>query len=373
VISVFAKCVFAEEDKMLDILQDKKVDIERYLKALFRRKEAEFGRINNLGVDLCDRLYTFASGGKMIRGLFVSLGYALFRGDPAPERERNRVIQAGAAMELFQSALLVHDDIMDRDRKRRGMDTLFYQYSQMPALRKSADSYHLGEALGICAGDVSFFMAFEILSELDVRGDTYRKILSLTSREIEYVGIAQMQDVFNGAERDSVEDNEILKLYLYKTGRYTVSLPLMIGGLLAECPPGALESLEILGESLGIIFQLKDDELGIYGTRHEIGKSVGSDIREGKKTLYYSYLRKLASPEENRRLDSLFGNDGIGEKELRYIQGLAEKLGVREMVAAKVEKHVEKTRELIRRLPGTVDKYRDSLEEVVDWLTVRAY
>ncbi len=358
---------------MLEILQDKRKEINDYLKDLFHKKESEFGRINNLGRDLCDRLYSFASGGKMIRGLFVSLGYGLFKGDAPDGEEKNLLIQAGAAMELFQSALLVHDDIMDRDVKRRGMDSLFFQYSQLPLLRGNRDAYHLGEALGICAGDVSFFLAFEILSGLEVRPDIYRKILTLTTREIEYVGIAQMQDVFNGADVGTVDEDEILKLYLYKTGRYTVSLPLMIGGLLADCGPGDLSTLESLGESMGIIFQLKDDELGIYGTTDQIGKTTGTDVKEGKKTLFYRYLRKLSSPDDNLRMDRIFGNGETGEEDIRFIQELGEKLGVRDILREKVDEQVEKTRLLISKLPGTSGKYIGSLKDVVNWLLVRAY
>jgi geranylgeranyl diphosphate synthase type I len=361
-----------EEDDMLEAFKTRRLEIEAYLEELFTIKKAEFGKINKLGEDVCDRLRRFATEGKMIRGLLVSLGYALFNGDEEGQSVRRSLIETGAAMELFQSALLIHDDIMDRDQKRRGLESIYHQYSRLPELKDSEDAYHFGESLGICAGDVSFFLGFEILSKLDVRSDIYRSILSLASKEIGYVGVAQMQDVINGANRLPVSEDEILKLYMYKTGRYTFSLPLMVGGLLADVSQETVETLGRLGESLGIIFQLKDDELGIYGKPDVIGKPPGSDIREGKKTLFYGYLRKLASAEQNQQMDGIFGNRDIGAEEITFVQKLAEKLGVRELVDSKIGEHADKTRALIEALQGSVGKYRDSLEHVLEYSLARA-
>ena len=111
------------------------------------------------------------------------------------------------------------------------------------------NAYHLGQSLGICAGDVGFFLAFEILSKLKIKGRIYREILRLFSQEISYVGLAQMMDVYYGASKGSISEQDILKLYLYKTGRYTFSLPLMTGALLAEQPK----------RTLSIIFDLRGD------------------------------------------------------------------------------------------------------------------
>jgi geranylgeranyl diphosphate synthase type I len=360
------------EDEMLDALMHKRLQIENYLETFFHKKKEEFGHINTLGEDLSSRLYSFSVGGKMIRGLFVYLGYALFRGDAEGTRDDQNLIQAGAAMELFQSALLVHDDIMDRDLKRRGRDSLFYQYSTLPGLQNNTDSYHIGESLGMCAGDVSFFLAFEILSRLKVRTDIYQSILALVSKELGYVGVAQMQDVFNGTDISSVSEDDILKLYLYKTGRYTFSLPLMIGALIADCDADTISTLEQLGESLGIIFQLKDDELGVYGSPSLIGKPSGSDIREGKKTLFNKYLREYASAEENRRLDTILGNPEISEEDIHFVKYVADRLEIRKLLAERIGKQVEKIHALVKTLPESNGEYRESLHDVIDFSLERA-
>ena len=152
---------------MLSYFQNVREEIRRELKVFFDRKAEEFERVNALGQDLCARLYEFSAQGKMIRGGLVSLAYSLFRGDGEQSAVREKLVAAGAAMELFQSGLLVHDDIMDRDPVRRGLASLYHQYVEMADGKGIAESAHLGESLGICAGDVAFFLAFEILSGID--------------------------------------------------------------------------------------------------------------------------------------------------------------------------------------------------------------
>ena len=355
---------------MVDFFKSRRDEIEAYLRDLFVRKQLEFARINGLGRDLCNRLLDFAVHGKMIRGGLVSLGYALFRGDPEDEQQQ-QLAAAGAAMELFQSALLVHDDIMDRDTTRRGLASLYFQYAELADRQGVNESYHLGESLGICAGDVAFFLAFEILAGLKIDPDTYRRILALTAKEIGYVGVAQMQDIYNGATTHRVTDADILRLYLYKTGRYTFSLPLILGGILAGCPEADIELLEKLGESIGIVFQIRDDELGLFGNRSETGKPVGSDIREGKKTLYFGYLNELAADEDRLKLSRIFGSQDLSEEDIRFVQDLTEKLGIRDTVRKLVDTEFKQANELLTRLKDTVPPFSQALQELLDYTLVR--
>lgn len=355
---------------MLQFFHTRRNDIEAYLQTLFQKKQHEFSRINGWGQDLCNRLLEFAVHGKMIRGGLVSLGFALFRGEP-DDQQQQQLIAAGAAMELFQSGLLVHDDIMDRDTTRRGLSSLFFQYAQLVDRQGLNQSYHLGESLGICAGDVAFFLAFEILAGLNVDPDLYRRILALTAREIGYVGVAQMQDIYNGTTYQRVSDADILRLYLYKTGRYTFSLPLMLGGILAGRPDSDIDLLEKLGESIGIVFQIRDDELGLFGNEVETGKSVGSDIREGKKTLYFGYLTELASGEDRERLSGIFGRQNLNVEEIRFVRGLTERLGIRDTVRNLAEAEFKRAAALLAQLTDVIEPYSATLRRLLDYTLVR--
>ncbi len=348
---------------------EQKRKIGARLRELFARKGRELARINPIGADLSRRLYRFSVQGKMIRGGLVTLGYQMFT--PKGVEPPPQVIEAAAAVELFQSALLVHDDIMDRDITRRGLKTIFYQYARLANRRGLSESYHLGESLGICAGDVAFFLAFEVLARLEVPGELYREILELCAREISYVGVAQMQDVYWGGSGAAAREEDILRMYLYKTGRYTFSLPLMVGALLAGGPPQTVAALERLGEALGIIFQIKDDELGLFGSEEQTGKPAGSDVRAGKKTLFHEYLRRFAPAEHRRRLAGIFGNAALPAEELAYVRRLVEELGIRRAVQARVDEAAGRARRLIDELEGAGQDGRRLLEGLLEYSVAR--
>jgi geranylgeranyl diphosphate synthase type I len=352
---------------MVGYFQDRKKEVSDYLHLMFDEKTEALGRVNALGRDLCGRLYDFTLRGKMIRGGLVSLGCSIARGGSCAAEQRRPAIAAGAAMELFQSGLLIHDDIMDRDATRRGLKSVFFQYAEMSEGAGIRDSYHLGEALGICAGDVAHFLAFEILGRLEIRPEVQREILILSARELAYVGVAQMQDIYAGAAASPVLDEEVLKLYLYKTGRYTFSLPLLVGGALAGGRKEVLDNLERFGETLGVVFQIKDDEIGLFGDEAETGKPAGSDIREGKKTLFYGCLHRRAGREELERLRGIFGNPGIGMAEVQFVRELTERLGIRAEIQERAGRLAESGRALIDTLAPSGSPEREVLESLLEF------
>ena len=209
------------------------------------------------------------------------------------------------------------------------------------------------------------------MSRLDIDPRIYRRIQDLVSQELAYVSIAQMQDILWGASNKSVTDEEVLRMYLYKTGRYTFALPLMIGGLLAGQNQQTLSLLEKIGEHMGIIFQLKDDEIGLFADQSEIGKPVGSDIREGKKTLYYGLLQKRAPSEDLARIAYLIGNPDINDQDVQYYRDLVVRLGIFEEVRRLTETLADKAAALIPWLPGFKSAESAVLLKLLDYSLVR--
>jgi geranylgeranyl diphosphate synthase, type I len=271
--------------------------IKKALLDFLSKKEREFGPVGSWGVDAIRRLKKFVPSGKMLRGRLVLLGYEIYGGS---EKNERAALNAAAAMELFHSGLLIHDDIMDHDAMRRGAPAFHLQYKES------------GEAMGMCAGDLTFFLGYEL---------TTPELLQLFSRELQMVGIAQMEDLFLGKSPDPGKDT-ILKMYRYKTGRYTFTLPLTAGALLAG-KDDIDKVLKSLCDDLGILYQLKDDEIGLLGSTAETGKTEGSDIRENKKTLIRFYLFKHAPEKDTQRLQKIFGAPRVLPAELAYVRKLA--------------------------------------------------
>jgi geranylgeranyl diphosphate synthase type I len=137
----------------------------------------------------------------------------------------------------------------------------------------------------------------------------------------------------------------VLAVYTYKTARYTFSLPLACGALLAGARPASVDRLDRLGELLGTVFQVLDDDLGMFGSETETGKPVGADIREGKKTLLAREIVHRAGAAERRRLAPLFGKRGLTRRDVETVREAAERLGARQAVldtAARMAKRAQR-------------------------------
>ncbi len=282
------------------------------------------------GVDVQQKLTNIVTQGKMIRGILVLLGYTLNGGSDT------RAVPIASAIELFHTSLLIHDDIMDQDTLRRGMKTISALYQEHAATNNMVDPKRTGESLGICTGDLGFFLGYELLNTTEATPEIKQQLFKMISNELILVGLGQMQDVALGAGMTTPTEEEILNVYRYKTARYTFSLPLMLGALLGGAETKQLRSLEQAGEALGLIFQIKDDELGIFGDKKTTGKPIGSDIREGKKTLYRLYLESISDSQTRQKLSAIFGNKHLHETDIAYIQSLISEKGISDKITTHV-------------------------------------
>lgn len=355
---------------ILSYLARQKAEIADSLRRFTESRRAGFAGVNRWGPDLVDRLCEFACRGKMLRGALVILAESLYSGPdlPGPSRRPSTdAVRVAAALELVQSFLLIHDDIMDQDFLRRGRPSLFAQYSE--SLSREAretprdEARRFGESMAICAGDVAMLLAFELLSEIDQPADRRIEILSHAAREISWVGVAQMSDVYHSATRYPATEEEILSVYRYKTGRYTFSLPLHLGALLGGAGATDRAKLPELGEKLGLLFQIKDDELGIWGSEAETGKPVGSDIVEGKQTLHRLFLMETIPERERDRTSALFGN--AGSQTVGEVRQLLTAYGIEDRVRACMTEYAREARGIIESLEGIGEEGRAMLHDLV--------
>lgn len=348
---------------MLDFLESQKSSTLDYLRSFLDRSSPSLARAGELGEDVTARLLDYSSGGKMIRGALVTLGYGL-GGGTQPES----VLPIAAAMELTQSFLLIHDDIMDNDDQRRGKPAVHKQYADVAWKRGfQGDNRHYGHAMAICAGDVAFFLALGLIGEAELLPQTYRRLVRQFAEEVALVGVAQMHDVTNGVDTADVAEDRIMRLYRYKTGRYTFSLPLMLGAIAAQADETVIRELGALGEEIGIIFQIKDDEIGIFATDDRSGKPVGSDVTENKKTVLRSRLFAAAPAAERAVLERLFGAPSITGHDLEYIRALLESLGVRVTLQGELEELAANVRSRIAELFPASNRWSELLLELLEY------
>lgn len=187
--------------------------------------------------------------------------------------ERKKVLTAASAIELIHSYSLIHDDLpaMDNDDCRRGKLTNHRVY---------------GEAVAILAGDTLLTTAFEWLSQLsfqEIESNKILKIIGLVSQAAGSRGMigGQMLDLEGENKKITLEYLE--KMHRAKTGALIV-LPVEVAAVMAEISDEELESLKAFASNLGLLFQIVDDILDVEGNSEKLGKSIGSDLEQGKAT-----------------------------------------------------------------------------------------
>lgn len=332
-------------------IDHKKTIISDVLGKFLTDEAGSMSSVSALGQDGIRRLSAYALRGKLLRGVLVYLGRDISGSAP----DDAATAPYAGAMELFQSGLLIHDDIMDRDEMRRGYASIHAQYAKLTAQKTGTADAHAAEALAICLGDTAFFLGYKLISQSPGNPDIQRNMCAVISGEITAVCAAQMSDVLNGISAQQPTEEDILRVYRYKTGRYSCGLPLIIGALLAGVPEKSIQKLWKLGESMGVIFQLTDDRLNLFGTPKETGKPVSSDIREGKWTLYRLLVTQRADGEQKRRLSAIFGNPAMSDEDADYVRSLTQTLGIDGEIRARIQTLRVQALEILAHIPSSAE------------------
>lgn len=278
---------------------------------------------------LQQRLITLLSSGKLFRGSLVLFTLDVFDVSPKKHNPTVSAVSIAASLELLHTALLVHDDILDNDDLRRGKPTLHMQYQIVAKQKKYSCPKSFGANTALCIGDALFFMGMKLLCSPKVPQSVQQLVLETHQK----VCLAQMRELFL-CQQKIVSEQEIFALYKTKTADYTFVVPLLIGAQLSLASEKQQQTLQRYGELLGLLFQLKDDELDLFGSVAEIGKPLGSDLREGKKTLWRFYLEKKLSAGERKKLDGLKDKE-ISNKDILWVQQMLREKGVVDLLKKK--------------------------------------
>lgn len=292
--------------------------------------------------DVLERLMTFAAAGKLLRGSLVCYSYDLCSGGASLPAT---VLDTAVALELAHASLLVHDDIIDQDELRRGQPALHRQYSQLSGQAAPAGT-HLGESLALCAGDMILLMAFELLGSIQ----SPVQLSDSLARELVSVCAGQMQDVYLTARPGPPSKRAIYAMMQAKSAGYSVAWPLLAGSRLAGQSATMQRRWYDLGTAAGTLFQIRDDELGVFGSIARLGKPVGSDIREGKQTLLRYYLWRSARAQERQQLSKIFGNPRASVADIDLVRQAMQ----HHQVSARLQADIE-------RLKRDADRHIDQL------------
>lgn len=321
------KSKLKDKNLITQILSKHKSSIDTYLEQILEEDQTTFS-VHSWSEETFCYLKKFVLSGKTIRGsLLLEIATQLKINKPLS------LLPLAAMVELVHSGLLIHDDIMDRDKNRRGMNTMHTVFTDTAIQQKYAKPSHFGLSMAICAGDVAFFLGLAELSKVDLSAKTINKLQNYAMKEYVHVGFAQMKDVEFGHSNGQFLLDEIITVYLYKTARYTFSLPLVLAGISANLEQKSIDDLEQIGELIGVMFQIRDDYLGLFGNTSKTGKPIGTDVIENKKTIYRHFLFQQAIlTSKHQDVSSLFGKEILSEKEISQLQKVIVELGIDQKV-----------------------------------------
>ena len=301
-----------------------KVAIDRELEYYFDVAIADAKKEDRLIVEALIQTKKIAlAGGKRIRGALLCQAYFGVGG-----KERKKILKIAAAIELVHMFLLIHDDIIDRGGSRHGEETLH----KMLSLKKKKynlknDGEHFGISEAIIVGDLLYAIANKIITEAGFNPKLSMQSLTKLQSIVETTIIGESQDILISYKKNATE-KEVLQMLDNKTAKYTFEGPLHMGAILGGCNnQKTLNLLSRYAIPVGIAFQIQDDILGVFGNEKKMGKSVASDIEEGKQTIMVVKAFKSASISEWKQLSYILGKKKLTKREIKTFQDIIKSTG----------------------------------------------
>ena len=319
-----------------------------------------------------------------MRAVLGAVGCALLT---APEHRAERLtgsdaVHLGAALELYQASALVHDDIIDHADERRGQPTphraLATRHSDAGWIGSSS-AFGLNAA--ILVGDFLFSAATAQADEqaLELRADcvqTFTQRFADMHAEValgQYLDILAEQHPLDPQRADALSADAALEVALHKSAHYSVVHPGVLGAIcgapsLAQALP-LIEVLETILTPWGLAFQLRDDDLGVFGDPAVTGKPAGDDLREGKRTVLLALTWAASSPAERTALTEVLGVAEASAEQIARATAIVERNG-RAAHEAEIARLVEEGHRALDASHVDADA-ASMLRELCDILTAR--
>ncbi len=355
---------------------DPLADVEQSIAKALAATARAASPIGPAAADLLAPLERVSQGGKRLRARLLLVAHAL-HGDPAP----HAAAQCAGAIELFQTAALIHDDVLDGADLRRGRPTIHRALqAHHEAESWTGDPTHFGTASAILAGDLALMAAQRLLAESTsaLEPTRARTVAHLFADMAELCTAGQYLDMRLAAQpidHLAHQRDDILATMRSKTASYTAEFPLAMGAATAGASPQALETMRRLGVPLGIAFQLRDDVLGLVGAAEVTGKPTGDDLREGKRTLLVAHAWAHGDERMRLALRAVFGNKEAPSEDIAAAVAGVVSTGAVEHVEEVIDHHagvaMAAFEEAVEATGGVTDAARQ-LRELIDALVVRS-
>lgn len=292
------------------------------------------------------------AGGKRVRPFITIMATEALGG------KRIHALPVAASMELLHCFTLVHDDIMDRDEKRRGVSTVHTIWGIPLAILVGDILYAKAYAAALTTQKIQFIAPQRLLQILDIMTEATIAICEGQAQDMQF------------EERHVISENEYFEMIGKKTAvllKSSAQVGALIGG-------GTQDEVQRLGRyaySAGLAFQIIDDILGLTASEATLGKPIGSDIREGKKTLIMIHTRAHATPVQQSQLDSILGNKHASKSQMQSIVDMVTGLGSLEYAHARARQLITQAKDELQTFHDTPAKAY--LLSLADYIIDRKY
>ncbi len=245
------------------------------------------------------------AGGKRIRPYIAYVMYSANGG-----KDVENALKLFVSLEIFHNFALIHDDIMDKQYKRHGVDTIpAYVLKKLNEAGRIGDLENVANAQGILTGDLFFSWALELfLGNSNFPHKNITKAQDYFYKMVDEVCLGQILDI-DVTTRENVSEDFIIEKTRLKTSRYTFVRPMQIGAHLADPENNMDDFCEDLGTKLGIAFQMQDDLLDIIGNPKILEKNILRDIADRQHTFFTNYVFQNGTEEQKNKLLSYFGKE----------------------------------------------------------------
>ncbi len=285
--------------------------------------------------DLVAELRSLAGGGKRLRAAFCYWSWRAHGGPAADGAATADVVLAvGAALELFQAAALVHDDVMDDSDTRRGRPATHRGFAaRHRAAGWAGPAERFGQSVAILLGDLALIAGERAFASAvaglapRTRGLMTEAFGRMRTEVIAGQYLDLLGQVRPPAADAAAQEALARSVIRAKTARYSVEVPLVLGAAAAAADDAALARMRRVGLPLGEAFQLRDDLLGVFGDPAATGKPAGDDLREGKRTVLVARALDAAAPGDRKVLTAGLGRADLSPGDVAVLREVIRRTG----------------------------------------------
>ena len=295
--------------------------------------------------------------GKRLRPLLLILTYKGY--SPSSKKISRKLYNASTCMEFLHNFMLIHDDIIDRSDLRRGKPTM---HKILAHTVKTPNPDKLGIDLGIIAGDIVYALAIDAFLSIDEPAQRKERALKYFIQTAAFTAMGEFIDTVSGVKDvQDVDENEVYLNYTLKTARYTFDCPMVTGAILAGAKNSEIKKISRFGILIGQAFQVQDDIIGIFETEANIGKSILSDLAEGKKTLLVTHAFRVLRGRAKTNFLNVFTKKNKTLKDLETVKKIFVETKSLSYALNAIHVRLAEAQKILNAL-NMNDKYRDLLK-----------